>query len=251
MYNVTVAAFRVSVSNTVSCFFVLEVVMRKGVFYTEIAYALGLLLLAAGTALTAWADFGISMVVAPAYIVYLKLSEVLPWFTFGMAEYVLQAIILGLLMILMKKAKPGYFLSFGTTVLYGLLLDGAMGLTALIPFTSVTTRVFVYVFGVLLCTSGIAMLFDTYLPPAAYELFVKEISQKKGWDIHKCKTAYDCVSCLAAAGISLLLFGCFEGIGIGTVLCAFVYGWLIGLFSKVYRKLWIFKDRFPWRGIFE
>ena len=224
--------------------------MKKRVFYTEIAYALGLLLLAAGTALTAWADLGISMVVAPAYIVYLKLSEVLPWFTFGMAEYALQALVLTMLMILMKKARPGYFLSFGTTVLYGLLLDGAMGLTALIPAQSVAARLGIYVFGVLLCTSGIALLFDTYLPPAAYELFVKELSQKKGWDIRKCKTAYDCASCLVAAGMSLLFFGSFRGIGVGTVICAVIYGWLIGLFSKMYRKFWDFRDRFPWRGFF-
>ena len=86
--------------------------MKKQVFYTEIAYVLGLLLLAAGTALTAWADFGISMVVAPAYTVYLKMSEVLPWFTFGMAEYALQALVLMILAILMRRGKPAYFLSF-------------------------------------------------------------------------------------------------------------------------------------------
>ena len=225
--------------------------MKKQVFYTEIAYVLGLLLLAAGTALTAWADFGISMVVAPAYTVYLKMSEVLPWFTFGMAEYALQALVLMILAILMRRGKPAYFLSFGTTILYGLVLDRAMGLTAMIPFTSLPARLGIYIFGVLLCTSGIALLFDTYLPPAAYELFVKEISRKRGWDIRKCKTAYDCASCLVAAGMSLLFFGSFRGIGIGTVICAMIYGWLIGQFSKIYRKLWVFRDRFPWRNMFE
>lgn len=39
--------------------------MKKRVFYTELAYILGLLVLAVGTAMMERADFGMSMVVAP------------------------------------------------------------------------------------------------------------------------------------------------------------------------------------------
>lgn len=45
--------------------------MKKS-FYTELAYGVGLITLALGTALMERADFGMSMVVAPAYLVYLK-----------------------------------------------------------------------------------------------------------------------------------------------------------------------------------
>ena len=44
--------------------------MKKPVFYTELAYILGLVLLALGTALTVYGNFGVSMVVAPAYILF-------------------------------------------------------------------------------------------------------------------------------------------------------------------------------------
>ena len=71
--------------------------MKKPVFYTELAYPIALLLLALGTALTAYGGFGISMVVAPAYILHLRVSELLPFFSFGVAEYTLQAVILLLL----------------------------------------------------------------------------------------------------------------------------------------------------------
>lgn len=64
---------------------------KKTVMYTETAYVLGVVILALGTAFMALANFGVSMVVAPAYILYLKISEFLPFFTFGMAEYMLQA----------------------------------------------------------------------------------------------------------------------------------------------------------------
>ena len=83
--------------------------MKKKVFYTELAYLLGLLAIAWGTACMERVDFGVSMVVAPAYILHLKISEFLPFFSFGMAEYTLQAIILFLMMIILQKVKLSYF----------------------------------------------------------------------------------------------------------------------------------------------
>ena len=74
--------------------------MKKN-FYTEAAYILGIITLAFGTALIESADFGMSMVVAPAYLVYLKITLYLPWFTFGMAEYTLQALLIIVLMVIM------------------------------------------------------------------------------------------------------------------------------------------------------
>ena len=106
--------------------------MKKTVFYTELAFFVGLALLAFGTALTAYGDVGISMVVAPAFILHLYVSQFLPWFTFGVAEYVLQAVVLLTLILVLRKVKWTYFLSFGATLLYGFALDASMKLTALL-----------------------------------------------------------------------------------------------------------------------
>ena len=46
--------------------------MKKRIFYTELAYFLGLLILAVGTAFMERANFGVSMVVAPAYLLHLN-----------------------------------------------------------------------------------------------------------------------------------------------------------------------------------
>ena len=59
---------------------------RKPILYTEAAYVLGMIILALGTALMERADFGMSMVVAPAYLLHMALSPTLPFFSFGMAE---------------------------------------------------------------------------------------------------------------------------------------------------------------------
>ena len=225
--------------------------MKKPVFYTEAAYAVGLLLLAFGTALTAYGDFGISMVVAPAYILHLKVSEVLPFFSFGMAEYVLQAVVLALLAVLLRKFKAVWLLSFAAAVVYGLLLDGSMLLTALLPSDSVAVRPVAYVLGVLVCDVGISLLFRTYLPPEVYELFMKEIARKLGRPASTVKTLYDCVSMVAAVAMSLLFFGGIRGIGVGSVVCAFLNGALIRASSALFEKIYEFRDRFALRPRFE
>lgn len=226
--------------------------MKKRVFYTELAYILGLLALAVGTALMERADFGVSMVVAPAYLLHLKISEFLPFFSFGMAEYTLQAVVLLVMILILRKAKLSYFFSFVTAVLYGLMLDGVMALVALIPAGGMGMDVLFFVIGMLFCSAGVSMVFHTYISPEAYELFVKELSGKYGLDIHKFKTAYDCTSCLLSIVMSFAFFGLwhFEGIKLGTVVCALLNGTIISLFTRFFEKYWVFEDRFPYRKYF-
>lgn len=224
--------------------------MRK--FYTEAAYFIGLAALAFGTALMEAANFGVSMVVAPAYLFYLKLSPIFPFFTFGMAEYTLQAVLLVLLGLVMKRFKVSYLFSFVTAVIYGLMLDGFMLLTAMCPASTMALRIAFYILGMIFCAIGVSLLFHTYIAPEAYELFVKELSAKSGRDIHKVKTAYDCISCAVGILLSFLFFGLwrFEGVKLGTIFCALINGRLIGLCSAFFEKHFAFEDGLPLREKF-
>ena len=217
-------------------------------FYTEAAYAVGLAALALGTALMEKADFGMSMVVAPAYLVFLKVSENLDWFTFGMAEYCLQAFLIIVLAIVLRRFRLRYLISFITAFIYGNMLDAMMKVVGLLP-DEVVLRVACYASGLVVCAVGVSLLFNTYIPPEAYELFVKELSAEYGWDISRTKTAYDCSSCLIAIALSFLFFGFghFEGVKLGTVLCALVNGWMIGQCSKLFGKHFEFTDAFGFR----
>jgi uncharacterized membrane protein YczE len=226
--------------------------MKKKTLYSELAYVFGIITLALGTALTERTDFGVSMVVAPAYLLHLKLSELLPFFTFGVAEYTLQALILIFMMIILKKAKLSYLFSFITAVIYGFVLDGSISLVSLLPYSNFGANIVYYCVGLLLCTFGISLLFHTYISPEAYELFVKEISAKYNFDIHKCKTIYDCVSCVISIILSFAFFGFwqFEGVKLGTIICALVNGSLIAIWSKILEKNINFTDRFKFRKYF-
>ena len=227
--------------------------MKKKVFYTEMAYALGIVILALGTALMEKANFGMSMVVAPAYLLHLKIVKTLPFFSFGMAEYTLQAAILLLLGLAMWRFKMSYLFSFCTAVIYGLALDGVMMLTAGFPAEAMALRVVYYLLGMLLCSIGVSLLFHTYIAPEAYELFVKEVSAKIGMDIHRFKTLYDCVSCGIGVVLSFAFFGLwhFEGVKLGTILCALINGSIIGWCTKMFEARFAFEDGLKLRSVFE
>jgi len=217
--------------------------MKKTIFPTELAYPIALVLMAFGTALTEAADLGMSMVVAPAYLVYLKLSDLLPFFTFGMAEYLFQALLLLAMCVILRRFRLSYLFSFVTVVLYGLCLDGSMLLVALLPCETMLMRILLFGVGVLTVSLAVSLFFRTYIPPEVYELFVKELSEHFGIRLPLFKTVYDCTSCLLAVLLSLLFFGRLQGIGLGTVFTALFNGFLIGRFTSLCDRFFVFEDR--------
>ena len=225
--------------------------VKKRTLYTEAAYGLGLLLLACGTALTAYGGYGISMVAAPGYVLHLKLIPLHPFFSFGTVGYLVEALILLFMMLLIRKARFTYLLSFVTAVLYGLALDGFSPLTGLLPAHSLALQIPLYIAGALLCSAAISLLLLAYFPPAAHEMFVKEVSRSFRFPLTLLKTIYDCSFLAIAIGLSLLFFGTLRGIGIGTVVCAFLNGLLIRMFTGLWKKIFIFRDKFPLRPRFQ
>jgi uncharacterized membrane protein YczE len=224
----------------------------KRTLSTELSYVLGIVILALGVAFMEKPDFGVSMVVAPAYILHLKISETYSFFTFGMAEYTLQAVVLVIMIIVLRRFKVSYLFSFLTAVIYGLILDQCMALVARITMDTMFLRILYYILGMVLCAIGISLLFHTYIAPEVYELFVKEISAKYKLNIHHVKTCYDICSCLVGVALSFIFFGfgVFRGVKLGTIICALVNGTLIGFCSRALEKFFVFKDTFDWRKYF-
>ena len=132
------------------------------------------------------------------------------------------------------------------------MLDGMMLLTGLIPWMHLASRIVYFAVGIVFSTMAIAFLFRTYISPEAYELFVKEISSRFGFDIHKCKMIYDCSSLLVSVVLSFAFFGLwqFNGIHVGTLASALLNGPLIKLWNTLYDRLFRFEDKFPLRKLF-
>ncbi|MBQ7034995.1 MAG: hypothetical protein IJN34_04600 [Clostridia bacterium] len=227
--------------------------MKKPIFYTELSYALGMVLIAFAAALTAKADFGMSMVMAPPYILHLKLSEIFPWFTFGVSSYAFQGVLVLLTILLVGRFKWGYLFSFVTAVVHGFILDGMVWLVDFLPTHALWMRLIYFAVGASVCSFAVALFFHTYISPEAFELMVKELAEKWKFPIDRVKTAYDCISLLLSVALSFGFFGwgAMNGIGWGTLVCALVNGFLIGRFGKLLEKHFEFRDRFPLKKYFE
>lgn len=92
---------------------------KRIVVSSEITYILAVVLLALAVAILTAADLGISMIVAPAYLLSLKTGVV----TFGQAEYIIQAGVFILLCLVIRRFRPVYLMSFVTCLVYGAVLD--------------------------------------------------------------------------------------------------------------------------------
>ena len=221
----------------------------KRTFYAELAYILGIIIITFGVTLMEKSDFGVSMIVAPAYVLHRKLVLQNPFFTFGVAEIITQVVVLLLAWAVTRKIKVADLFCFVTAVFYGIVLDGWIALLSGLPDDTIPARILLYVFGMLLCSLGVSLIFHTYVPPESYELLVKKVSSAFHFNINKTKTCFDLSSLTVALIMSFLFFGfgTFIGVRVGTLVAALFNGTVIGLFSKLLDRLFVFKDLFPLR----
>lgn len=215
--------------------------------FGELSFLVGTVLLPLGTAMMARGNFGLSVVVVPAYL----LSEKIGFLTFGMAEYCLQGVLLALFCLLMGRFRVSYLFSFFAAFLYGVVLDLWTPLVAAIALPSLGARVLLYVLGMLVNILAVSFYFRSYFPPQIYELIVKGLSVKTGADMGKCKIAYDLTSCAAGLLLSFFFFRRVVGIGVGSVFCALCNGALISRCCRVLDRVFDFSPRFPrWQRFF-
>lgn len=226
--------------------------MKKRVFSTELAYVLGMIGLAFSCAFAEKANLGLGIIVAPAYLVHLKFSPILPRFTFGVAGYTFEAILLVVMILAVRRFKIGYLFSFITAFLYGNVLDAAMRLIANMPADTLAVRIALFSANVVIACVSIALFFKTYISPEVYELFVMEVADRYHFKTSRVKFIYDISSCLLSVGLSFLFFGWGElqGLGVASFVSALINGPLISLFTRFFDRYFVFEDRLPLRKFF-
>lgn len=221
---------------------------KKITFHSELVYAAAIILLALAVAMLSAADFGVSMIVAPAYIISQKLGVI----TFGQGEYVVQSILFIVFCILMRKVKLVYFSSFATCLIYGAVLDIWRKFVPLFNpdivapgSMTLPIRILLFLGGMILTSFSVMLFYKTYLYPQVYDFFVKGVSSRFNKDRTKTKIAFD-FSCLAVSCVlTLVLFRKFVGIGVGTLVLTALNGFIIGWFDKMFDKCVNLKPFFP------
>ena len=216
---------------------------KKTVISSEAAYFAAVILLALAVATLTAANFGISMIVSPAYLLSLKLGVV----TFGQAEYIIQAGVFVILCIILRKFRFVYLMSFATCLIYGAVLDLWRKLPCFDPTVTAPgsmalwLRVLMFIAGAVLTSFSVALFFKTYLYPQVYDFFVKAVSHKFGIKLALFKTIFDLSMLTASVIMTFCFFGKFVGLGWGTLVMATCNGTVIGFFSKLLDKRFEFR----------
>ena len=220
--------------------------MKKIGKMNEAAWVLGLLLCTLGVALCTKANFGISMIGAPPYIIHLWLRDMLPWYTQGTSEYVWQGIILIVTCIAVMRFRLRHIVSFGTAILSGLAIDmwffflGGNG-----AYESMPVRIMAFALGVVITAIAIAFIFRTTLTVQIYELAVCEIADRYKLKVDRVKLVNDLLMLAIYVTLALALTGGWNGIGVGTIVITIVNAPLISLFGKIMDRFFEFDSRFP------
>ncbi len=222
--------------------------MKKLKICSEAVYAAAMLCISFSVAMVSAADFGVSMIVASAYII----SEKSAFLTFGQAEYIVQGILFAMFCLLMRKVRLTYFCAFATSVVYGALLDMWR---AVIPHFNpllhapgsmhMSLRIAYFTVGMVMTAFAVALFFKTYICPQVYDYFVMAVSGRYGVDRTRFKRFFD-AGCLATAcALSLVFFRGLVGIGVGTLIMTVLNGPLIGAFDRLLDRTLEVKPLFP------
>ena len=209
----------------------------------EASWIVGNILCAIGNCLVSKSAFGLSAIIAPAFILNRKIG----FLTVGFCEYIIQGILLALCCIIIGKFKGKFIATICNIIFYGAAFDIINSLLGFFQPSSVFSRIAVAAIGMIITGFAVALMLRTYIPPSIYEIFVKEISEEKGFNMNKVKLIFDASMLALTVALMFLLLGGFkiDIIGPLTVIAAFLNSVLIGFFGKILDKYCDFSPAIP------
>ena len=138
-----------------------------------------------------------------------------------------------------RASSPGrYFLfmiilfSFVVGIGFGEMIDVHDAWLALLPNT-MTLNVLYFALGFLIIGFGIALANRCKLPIIPTDTFPRDMSEILNKPYKYVKTTFDLCCLTTTLVLSIGILHGFHGVGIGTVLCAFITGKTVSMFQKV------------------
>lgn len=224
--------------------------MKKMQKSSELLWLFGIIFVALGVAICSKADLGVSMVAAPAFVVFEAVEPLWGGFSVGMVEYVIQGLILVLLCVIIRKLNWRYLIAFLVAVIYGYTLNLFLWTLKGVNFNKVWLRWMMLIVGDMITAFGVACFFKTYMPLQVYELFVSETAKAFKVKISAMKSVFDISLLILSVVLAFTLFGdvatfnwatiyykSFHSIGLGTLVTTVINSPLISGCSKLLDKV--------------
>ena len=232
--------------------------MKKITKSSELLWVFGIVFVALGVAICSKADLGVSMVAAPAFVVFDAIKGLWAGFSVGMTEYIIQGLLLILLCIIVKKFNWRYLIAFLVSVIYGYTLNFFLWALNGVNFNEIWIRGIMLVVGDIVTAFGVACFFKTYMPLQVYELFVSETATTFKISISKIKSIFDISLLVLSITLALTLFNdvttfdwstlyyqSFHSIGLGTIFTTIINAPFINACSKLLDKIFEPTAMFP------
>ena len=197
-----------------------------------IAYLLGLLLLSFGIVLAVKANYGVTVATSPSYV----LSQYFTVLSFGVFNYLMQGAVFLLTIIVLRRVKIRYLLSFLTAVIFGFTIDFFGMLMRGIQLVGHPERMLFFVLSILVIAGGLVFFYKSNMPILPFDIFVKEVSAAKEIEVSRFKLRFDLAMCSIAVVMSFLLLGELRGVSIGTLLSALLIGPVLGRMMVIFDR---------------
>ena len=223
----------------------------------ELLWLFGIIFVALGVSICSKADLGVSMIAAPAFVLHDAIAPHFSGFSVGVAEYLIQGLLLVLMCLIIRRFDRRYLLAFLVAVIYGYVLDLFLFLLGGLSVSSIPLRFLMLLVGDCITAFGVSCFFRTYMPLEVYELFVAEISAAFHVDINKVKWGFDLSLLTVSVALALLLFDVhdfdwstisyksYHSIGPGTIITTIINAPIIAMMSRFAERVFDPTPRFP------
>jgi len=197
----------------------------------EVLLLAALVLVSAGVTLMVRSGYGISVASSVPYVFSLHFTQL----SFGTWTFIVYTFVILLLIALIRHFEWLYLFSFVISIFAGLFSDLFKFLWSFLP-GSALLHVLYYFAGWFCLSLGIASFVKSGLPPAPYELFIREVSRFKKIPIGRAKTLFD-LGCLTISSLFLIfVVKRLVGIGIGTVVAGLFNGTVVGHWIRLMNR---------------
>ena len=223
--------------------------MKKINKASELLWIFGIVFVALGVAICSKANLGVSMIAAPAFVVYEAVASLSDRLSVGVMEYAIQGVMLVLMCAVVRRFNWRYLLAFAVAVIYGYTLNFFLFLMSDIEFNTTAVRWLMLIVGDIITAFGVACFFRTYMPLQVYELFVAEITDRFKLSLNKTKCIFDLSLLAISVLLAITLVGdiksfdwttishaSFHSIGLGTFVTTAINSPLIGFMGKLIDK---------------
>lgn len=193
-----------------------------------IFFFLGICLNAFGVALFTRSNLGTGPTSCIPYVISIKSG-----LSFGTCTFLFNLLLLLIQILILRKNFPKYqFLQIPVTLLFSLLIDGAMKLTQFVNPDIYWIALFYNILGCIFRAIGVSCQVLADVVMLSTEAFVKAISDATKKEFSFVKLLFDIIMAAVAVALSFVLLGHLESVREGTLIIVLLVGPISHYFTK-------------------